>query len=514
MGGVARDERLRIHGVLVYTRLCTALACIPPLFLMCRTWVTWLLSFLIMGIGFLPWLAHRFRPDWFADPLADKVLVVFSFAMTSIVSVIGAVMNVPPVFFFIYSILVVAEAACWWGYAGALASAALGGTLLTVAYAAPRWPYRELSLTISSLNLAWAIVVAYMVQKVLGLWRENRRMALWLRDQQGRVRQINDQLYGWQEVYEALQQTESPHDLLELALREAMRLSGSPLGLAVLRDPYTHGLRAESWQGFALADPERTALRVGDRVLLQSGEGWIEVGEVREAPLRGADPTDVSAAGDMGRLIVARPKGAPYQESDGRWLEMLATFVAALLENRFLRREIGRVQSEAESILQASWTLAALPDPAAAMEMACRHVLSAWNLDEVMIFLYGRENEPGCQVMVYTAQEPPRTTVMPLLGRGLRLLRRFLDAGTSMIFNRRSDWPEIFDLMSWNDVQAVACFPLYVLGHRWGALCLLAKKPNAFPPQAQQNLAIFSGEIAMTLENFYLRQAIEGVGSN
>lgn len=510
MGGVAHDERLRIHGALVYARLIMALVCIILLFQMCRTWVTWLLASLILSIGLFPLLIYRFRRDWLANPLADKVLVVFGFAMTSIVSIVGAVMHVPPVFFLLYSVLAAAEAACWWGYAGALVAAALGGTLLSVAYAVPRWPYRDASVAVSSLNLAWSLVLAYMVRWVLGVWRENRRMALWLHDQQGHVRQINDQLHGWQEVYEALQKTESPHDLLEQALREAMRFSSSPLGMAVLRDPYSQGLRAECWQGFALADPEQLTLRTGDRLPLQAGEGWIEVGEVREAILRGAGPAEE----DLGRLIVARPKGAPYRDSDGQWLELLASFVSALLENRFLRREVGRIQSEADSILQASWTLTALPDPAAAMELACRHVLSTWGLDEVMIFLYGRENEPGCRVVVYTAQEPPRTMVMPLLGRGLRLLRRFLDAGTSMIFNRRSDWPEIFDLMSWDEVQAVACFPLYVLGHCWGALCLLTKKPNAFPPQTQQNLAIFSGEIAMTLENFYLRQTIGGAGSN
>lgn len=514
MGGVAREERLRIHGVLVYARLIMALACITMLFLMCRTWVTWLLASLILGIGLLPWFIYRFRQDWLANPLADQVLVVFGFVMTSIVSIVGAVMHVPPVFFLLYSVLAAAEAACWWGYAGALVAAALGGTILSVAYAVPRWPYRDLSLVISSVNLGWSIFLAYMVRQVLGMWREYRRMARWLRDQQGRVRQINDQLHDWQAVYEALQKTESPHDLLELALREAMRLSGSPLGLAVLRDPYGQELRAECWQGFALADREQITLRVGDRLPLPDGEGWTEVGEVREALLGGGGPADGAVAQDVGRLIVARPKGVPYRDSDGQWLEVLASFVAALLENRFLRREIGRVQAEADSILQASWTLASLPDPAAAMELACRHILSTWGLDEVMIFLYGRENEPGCQVVVYTAQEPPRTTVMPLLGRGLRLLQRFLDAGTSMIFNRRSDWPEIFDLMSWHEVQAAACFPLYVLGRRWGALCLLTKKPNAFPPQTQQNLAIFSGEIAMTLENFYLRRAIAGAESN
>ena len=263
-----------------------------------------------------------------------------------------------------------------------------------------------------------------------------------------------------------------------------------------------------------LPDAERTTLLPGDKLPARDGEGGVEVRHVLVAPLR---PAVSSAAGheptDLGRLIVARPAGPAYQTSDEQWLNILSSFTAALVDNRFLRGQLGRIQEESDSLLLAGWTLAALPDPAEAMELACRNILGTLSLQQVVIFLYGQESEPGCRVVVYPEQGPSQTATMPLQGRGLRLLRRFLDAGTSVIFNQRSEWPELFDLMAWKEVQAVACFPLYVLGRCWGALCLLAKTPDTFPPQTQQNLAIFSGEIAMALENYYLRQAISKTGS-
>jgi transcriptional regulator with GAF, ATPase, and Fis domain len=250
-------------------------------------------------------------------------------------------------------------------------------------------------------------------------------------------------------------------------------------------------------------------LNAGERLPARRGATWVEVRHVLMAPLRPAlPPSTAQDATDLGRLVVARAGGAPYQPSDEQWLNILASFTAALIDNRSLRGQLGRIREETDSILVASWTLASLPDPAAAMELACRNVLATLKLQQVMIFLYGRENEPGCRVVTYPEQGSAQTATMPLQGRGLRLLRRFLDAGTPVIFNQRGEWPELFDLMAWNEAQAVACFPLYVLGRCWGVLCMLAKVPDTFSAQTQQNLAIFSGEIAMALENYYLRQAI------
>jgi GAF domain-containing protein len=209
---------------------------------------------------------------------------------------------------------------------------------------------------------------------------------------------------------------------------------------------------------------------------------------------------------ELGRLIVARTSGPPYQPDDEQWLSILAGFTAALIDNRSLRGQLGRIREETDSLLLASWTLSALPDPAEAMELACRSVLGTLKLQQVVIFLYGRENESGCRVVTYPDEAPTQTASLPLQGRGLRMLRRFLDAGAPVIFNQRGEWPELFDVMGWKEIQAVACFPLYVLGRCWGVLCMLAKTPDAFPPPTQQNLAIFSGEIAMALENYYLRQ--------
>ena len=94
------------------------------------------------------------------------------------------------------------------------------------------------------------------------------------------------------------------------------------------------------------------------------------------------------------------------------------------------------------------------------------------------------------------------------------MLRRFLDSGTSLIINRRGEWPELFDRMGWEEAQAVAAFPLFVLEHRWGAICLLARIPDAFPPHTQQSLAIFSSEVALALENYYLRRAVSEASSS
>jgi GAF domain-containing protein len=516
MDGPAGQESIRIHRALVFVRLGLAPVFVFLLTLRSRC-APALIGFLILvlaAIAIVPLLVYLFRRDWLAQPTAARVMVLFDFLAVSLVSVIASRNHVQPVFFPLYAFFVAVEAACWWGWAGALIAAAVSGALLNWLYVDVPMPAQELPLEIAALNIGWSIVLGYFTQWALRQWRERRMMAQWLRQQETMVRQVHDRLHGWQATALALQRASSLYELLETALREAEKVTSSPLGLAVLRDHYGGNLHAECWRGFALPDAERTALQPGDRLPARDGDGWVEVRHVLVAPLQPAlSSTTPNEPSDLGRLVVARPAGPPYQTSDEQWLNILASFTAALVDNRFLRGQLGRMQQESDSFLQAGWTLSALPDPAAAMELACRNILGTLSLRQVVIFLYGQESDPGCRVVVYPEQGPAETATMPLQGRGLRLLRRFLDAGTSVIFNQRSEWPELFDLMAWKEVQAVACFPLYVLGRCWGALCLLAKAPDAFPPQTQQNLAIFSGEIAMALENYYLRQAISKTGS-
>jgi GAF domain-containing protein len=507
----AGQDTIVIHRTLVFLRLGLA-----PIFILlltlggsCQPVLLALLSVVLLTIAILPLLVYLFRRDWLSRPIAARTLVLFDFMAISLVSVIGSRNGMSPIQFPLYSFLVSIEAACWWGWPGALVTAALGGAFLNWMYLGAPNVTPTQSLLVAALNLAWAIVLGYFVQWVLRLWRERQRMRDWLRQQESLVRQVRSQLHGWQDTFSALQRSTSLRDLLETALREAERATDSPLGLAVLRDPYRGGLHAECWHGYALPDTGRTMLQPGERLPARRGAGWVEPRHVLAAPLQpalnGHAPADAT---DLGRLVVARTAETPYEPSDEQWLNILASFAAALIDNRYLRGELGRIQDETDSILLASWTLASLPDSAAAMELACRNILGKLKLQQLVIFLYGQENEAGCRVVTYSEEKPAQTDTLPLQGRGLRLLRRFLDAGTPVIFNQRNEWPELFDLMAWKEAQAVACFPLYVLGRCWGVLCMLASTPDAFPPQTQQNLAIFSGEIAMALENYYLRQAI------
>lgn len=510
MEAPADQERITIHRGLAFLRLglIPAFIFILTLSKRCAPGLLGLLIFLLLVLAVVPILLYLFRRAWLAQPAAATAFMVCDFLVITAVSVVASQNDVTPVFFPLYSFLVAVEAACWWGRAGALVVGSLGGTILAWLYLDSIIVGRSSGVAMVALCLAWPISLGFFAQWSLQQWRERKRMAGWMMEQEGVVQQVHDRLRGWQDTIHLLQKAASLHELLDSALHEAQKITGSPLGLVALRDTYNQALRTECWQGFALPDAERTILGPGDRLPVVHGEGWIEVQHALVAPLRlGASPAEHEAA-DVGRLVVARPVGPDYQAHDEEWLQILASFTAAQVENRFLRGQLGRIQQEADSILEAGWTLAALPDPAAAMEMACRNVLSTLKLKEVVIFLYGRADEPGCEVVVYSEDWPVQTANLPLQGRGLRLLRRFLDAGTSVIFNRRNEWPQLFDLMAWKDVQAVACFPLYVLGRCWGAFCLLAQTPDAFPPQTQQSLAIFSGEVAMALENSYLRQAI------
>jgi len=507
----AGQDLIAIHRALIFLRLG-----LTPIFLFlltlvegCKPLPLGLLIAVLLIIPLVPLLVYIFRRDWLTRPATARTLVLFDFMAISLVSVIGSRNGMLPFQFPFYAFLVAVESACWWGWSGALVAAALGGALLNWLYLGDPQITTGQSLSVAALNLGWSIVLGYFVQWVLKMWHERQQMRDWLQQQESLVRQVRSQMHSWQDTFLALQHATSLHELLERALREAERETDSTLGLAVLRDPYGGELHAECWHGCALPDAGRTMLQPGERLPARRGAGWVEVRQVLSAPLRPAlnahaDPD----AAVLGRLVVARTAGTAYEPSDEQWLNILASFTAALIDNRFLRGKLGRIQEETDSILLASWTLASLPDSAAAMELACRNILGKLELQQVVIFLYGQENASGCRVVTYLEEGPAQTATMPLQGRGLRLLRRFLDAGTPVIFNRRNEWPELFDLMDWKDAQAVACFPLYVLGRCWGVLCMLARTPDAFPPQTQQNLAIFSGEIAMALENGYLRQAI------
>lgn len=506
------QDTIAIHRALVFLRLGLAPVFIFLLTLgngFCAPHVIALIIVVLLVIAVAPFLIYLLRRDWLARPVAAQTLVLFDFLATALISVISSRNGVLPTHFPLYSFLVAAEAACWWGWPGALVAAALGGALLNGLYLDVPMPSAGHPLLIAALNIGLSIVLGYFVQWALHQWRERRHMREWMQQQETVFRQVQDQLHGWQDTFLALQRTTTLHDLLETALHEAERVTRSPLGLAALRDRYGGSLHAESWHGFALPDATRTQLRPGERLPARRGAAWVEVRHVLIAPLRPILNSQPAPGGpDLGHLIVARPDGPAYQPGDEQWLNILASFTTALIDNRALRGQLGRIQEETDSILQASWTLASLPEPAAAMELACRNVLGTLGLQQVVIFLYGQENESGCRVVTYPQQGPSQTATMPLQGRGLRVLRRFLDAGTPVIFNQRCEWPELFELMAWQEAQAVACFPLYVLGRYWGVLCLLSQTPDAFPPQTQQNLAIFSGEIAMALENYYLRQTI------
>jgi hypothetical protein len=468
------------------------------------------LVLLLLILAAAPFPLYVFRRDLLVHPRVPQALVLFDFLFASLMSYIAAGSGGLPIFFPLYFLLVALEAACWWGWAGSLISGAAGSVVLALLYMDPSSRLADnQGWGMLALVMGWPVVLGYFTQWALRQWRERRRMTTWLTEQEGVVGQVRERLSGWQAACAALQQVTTVQELAKTVLREALTNTGSTLGLVALRDPRSGALRAECWTGFALPGADSTTLQLGDRLPAPQGGGVVEVRYVQEISL----PTATLSAVDgrtleLGRIVVARQSGRPYQEGEGHWLQIMASHAAVLLENRFLRGQLGRVQEEAGSIAAAGLTLASLPDPAAAMELACRNVLDALHLQRVVIFLYSGEMERGCTVIVYSAQEPARTATLSLQGKGLRLLRRFLDGGTSVVINRRGEWPELFDLMGWSgEVQAAACFPLYVLEHRWGALCLLAELPDAFPSQTQENLTIFSGEVSMALENFYLRQS-------
>lgn len=456
---------------------------------------------LLLALAVLPVAVYFLQRRALAHPAAPVVLAVGDFAGISLVNfLIASQCRGTPLLFPLYFIVAV-EASCWWGWTGALVSAAASGVVLS-------WLFSDLyagpysGLAMITLTLGWPVALGYFAQWILQQWRERRRIAAWLARQEDLLGQVRGRIQSWQEVWQEMQRAGTSQELFRVTLERALAGTSSCLGLIARQDPHSGEVRAECWRGLALFHPGQTSLRCGERVAGPAGE-VIRVGSVLEASLAGSG----SGAAELGHLFVARTSEEPYGEEEERYLRVLASAAATILENRFLQGQLGRLRDEADSIALAGWTLSSLPDPAAALEMACRNVLSALDLKQVVIFLYGRGQQNGCRVIVYPAREPARTMDVSLQGKGPRLLRRLLASGTSLVLNRRSECPELFDLMEWEDAQAVACFPLFVLQHCWGLLCLLAGTPGAFPPHTQQNLAIFSGEVAMALENFYLRRA-------
>jgi hypothetical protein len=319
-----------------------------------------------------------------------------------------------------------------------------------------------------------------------------------------------DLLHNYVDVFADLEETSSAHSLFKTTLRCAMDGTASSLGLIAVKESNNGAFRVECWDGFALSGPEKTTLQRQESVPTLDGDGMVEVQHVIEVPFQTA--VDAREAGDslaLGRLVVARNREIPYEEHEARWLTLLARYATVILENISLQGQFGRLLKETDSVMQAGGTLITLPNLAAALEMACRKIIDSLSLKVVHVFLYGDRLSQGCHVISYPVSEPTRDVSVSLQGRGVSLLRKLLSSGAPVIANRQSECLELFEAMGWrNDFGSAACFPLDIQHHRWGALCLLAEGTSAFPPETQRNLAIFSGEVAMALENAYLRQVL------
>ncbi len=508
------QEQVLILRGLVFVRL----ALILPLFLVafldpsCYPPVAIRPCLLLLTMAAVPTLVYLLRRLWVERPFFPLVLTLFDFLMTTSLVLFSSQSGLPPAFYPLY-FLVALESACWWGWTGALLSGAIGATILSWLYTGTEIIPPVQRLLMISLTLAWPVVLGYFVQWALRQWRERRHMASWLADQKEAARHLQAHLEQWYATWTALSRAGSFQELFRIALQEALKQTSSSLGLIALRDPQGASLRVEYWQGFTLPDPGRATLRPGERVPALEENDSVEVREVLEMPLVASGTSETGSA-ELGRIVVARHTSHPYLPAEKQWLRLLAGYMAMLLENRFLHGQLMRLREETDGLLLATGTLSSLPDPAAAMEMACRNVLERLGLKQVVLFLYG-EGETGYRAVIYSAREETRTVTSTLPGKGLRLLQRLLESGASLVLNRRGEMPKLFEAMGWGEeVQAVACFPLHVLHHRWGLLCLLAGSPNAFPSQTQRHLALFSGEIALALENYYLRRVVSGAAGS
>jgi GAF domain-containing protein len=469
-------------------------------------------TFLLLAVlGTLPGLFSYFHERLLLQRVTQVGITLFDLLMVSLVNILAVTNSDTPYFFPLFLIISV-EAAFWWGWAGALFCGATGGLVLSLLYltAPGTAPYLWLALLV--VTLGWPLVLGVFVQWALHQWQQGRRFADELTRQGDALRREQSRFRHWQETCLALDEAPTYQALLATALECAVVGTGSSVGLVALRAPDGEGFHVECAYGFDLPSLGRDTLRPADEVSMLGGGDLMKVRHVLEASLRAAPAASNNGHSLVGRIVVAQDQEWTYQEGDERWMRLLTGYTGVLLENRFLAGQLGRLRHEADGIVLAGSTLASLPNPAAAMEMACRNILHALALERVVIVLYGEAEQKGCHIIAYPADGPTCTVTASLQGRGPRLLQGFLRSGAPLIVNRRGECPEIFEAMSWDgDVQAAACFPLSTQRRRWGALCLLAESPGAFPPQTQQNLAIFNGEVAMALENFYLRRALAGV---
>ncbi|MGC8874530.1 MAG: GAF domain-containing protein, partial [Chloroflexia bacterium] len=380
-----------------------------------------------------------------------------------------------------------------------------GAAVLAVLYFWLPAERANLGLAAAAVTMGWSIVLGYLVQWVLGQWQAGHRLALQIAHHEHALNRIRERLQSWERTWKQLRRANTPRELLEVALQEALIGTGSSFGLVTTRGPGGEGWRTACWEGFS-PRPGTVGLRIGERVPSPSGETTLEVRHLLHVALclQGERGEENPA---LGHIYVARHEGPPYTDSDGAWLRILASYTAILLDNLLLRRELGHVQEQADSIARAGWSLVTVSDPETALEFACRSVIAALGLERVVLFLSGRAGEPGCYVLTCPAEGTASTVWHPLQGRGLSLLRRLLSSGGPLVLNRRTECPELFAEMGWDEpLQSVACFPLSVPQQSSAILCLLATRPGAFSSYAQQSLAIFCGEVALALENACLRQ--------
>lgn len=465
------------------------------------------LILLIMAVG--PLLAYAFRRHLTNLRLVHLGIALCDFLLACLANLLAVQLQGTP-FLFPLLFIVVIEAACWWNWPGALVTGAASWAILSFLYLKSSLLLPRHGLALLALVLGWTAFLSYLAQWALQLWHERQEIADRLVQQAEVLRQARGLFHASAEIFAHLVEAPSDQALLEETLRWAIEGTASTLGLIVLQEANHKQARVACWDGFALPHLGKATLQPGERLPPPTGDQPIEVCCVLESPLTAStDPEPGGAPTTRGRVLVARHQAIPYRESDQRWLDLLTNYLAVLLENRALQGQLGQFQRETDSVILARSALASLSNPASALEMACRDVLGAMGLDRVELFLYRHDQQAGCHVLTYAADGPAHVAKTSLQGRGLRLLRRFLDSGTPLVANHPSECPEIFEAMGWrDDVQSVACFPLQALQYCWGTICLLAQRPRAFPSRTQQNLVIFSGEVAVALENTYLRQVL------
>lgn len=487
---------LRLGLIVPFLFLAADSACAPQLKLA--------LVAILLLLAVVPAVLWWRRPEAWGDRRILAGVASWDLLLISLLNILAVLFRGPPLFFPLYILLTV-ECTCWWGWGGALLSGVGGAAVLGMLYFRLPAERASLGLAAAAVTLGWSIVLGYLVQWTLGQWQAGQHLALQIAHHEDALNRIRDRLQRWEKTWKRLQQATTPQELLRATLREAMTGTGSSLGLVLTRDPKGAGWRAECWEGFR-PQPGLAGLRPGERVAAPSGDTRMEVRHLLHVPLR-LQSEESEELPALGQLYVARHEGPPYTDGDAIWLRILGTYAAILLDNLLLRGELGRIQEQADSLARAGWSLVALSDPETALEYACRNVIAALGLERVVLFLSARGGEPGCYVLTCPAEGTASTVWNPLQGRGLSLLRRLLSSGGPLVLNRRSECPELFAEMGWEEpIQSVACFPLTIPEQGQAILCLLAPRSGAFSPYAQQSLAIFCGEVALALENACLRE--------